>query len=43
MYVERILGVLNFEPIDICANPTLLPDAIMAVTISFGRRSVCKL
>jgi hypothetical protein len=30
MYVDRTLGVLNHEPIDIHANPTLLPDAIMA-------------
>jgi hypothetical protein len=28
MYVDRILGVLNHEPIDIYANPTFLPDVI---------------
>ena len=30
MYVNRILGVLNNEPIDIHANPTFLPDQIAA-------------
>jgi len=30
MYLDRILGVLNHEPIDIHANPTLLPEVIMA-------------
>jgi hypothetical protein len=30
MYVNRILGVLNREPIDIHANPTVLPDVIAA-------------
>jgi hypothetical protein len=30
MYVNRILGVLNHEPIDIHANPTFLPDVIAA-------------
>ena len=29
-YVDRILGVLNHEPIDIHANPTVLPDALAA-------------
>jgi hypothetical protein len=28
MLVDRILGVLNHEPIDIHANPTFLPDVI---------------
>jgi histidinol phosphatase-like PHP family hydrolase len=28
MYVDRILGVLNKEPIDIYVNPTFLPDSI---------------
>ena len=28
MYVNRILGVLNNEPIDIYVNPTYLPDCI---------------
>ncbi len=28
MYVDRILGVLNNEPIDIYVNPTFLPDCI---------------
>ena len=28
MLVDRILGVLNHEPIDIHANPTFLPDTI---------------
>jgi hypothetical protein len=28
MYVNRILGVLEHEPIDIHANPTFLPDVI---------------
>ncbi len=30
IYVDRILGVLQREPIDIYANPTVLPDAIAA-------------
>jgi histidinol phosphatase-like PHP family hydrolase len=30
MYVNRILGVLNHEPIDIHANPTVLPDVLAA-------------
>lgn len=30
MYVSRIVGVLNNEPIDIHANPTFLPDQIAA-------------
>lgn len=30
MYVNRILSVLNHEPIDIYANPTFLPEAIAA-------------
>ena len=30
MYVERIVGVLEREPIDIHANPTFLPDVIAA-------------
>jgi hypothetical protein len=30
MYVDRIVGVLNQEPIDIFVNPTFLPDAIAA-------------
>lgn len=30
MYVNRIVGVLNNEPIDIHANPTFLPDQIAA-------------
>jgi histidinol phosphatase-like PHP family hydrolase len=30
MYVDRILGVLEHEPIDIHANPTVLPDAVAA-------------
>jgi len=30
MYVDRILGVLNTEPIDIYVNPTFLPDVIAA-------------
>jgi hypothetical protein len=30
MYVDRILGVLNHEPIDIYANPTFLPEVIAA-------------
>jgi hypothetical protein len=30
MYVNRILGVLNHESIDIHANPTVLPDVIAA-------------
>ncbi len=30
MYVNRILGVLNNEPIDIHANPTFLPEQIAA-------------
>ena len=30
MYVDRILGVLNEEPIDIFVNPTFLPDYIAA-------------
>ena len=30
MYIDRILGVLNHEPIDIHANPTFLPDGIAA-------------
>lgn len=30
MYVDRILGVLNNEPIDIYVNPTFLPDYIAA-------------
>jgi hypothetical protein len=30
MYVERILGVLNQEPIDIFVNPTFLPEVIAA-------------
>ncbi len=30
MYVDRILGVLQREPIDIYANPTFLPDVIAA-------------
>jgi histidinol phosphatase-like PHP family hydrolase len=30
MYISRILGVLNHEPIDIHANPTFLPDVISA-------------
>jgi len=30
MYVDRILYVLNNEPIDIYVNPTFLPDAIAA-------------
>jgi len=30
MYVNRILGVLNHEPIDIHANPTFLPDVLAA-------------
>ncbi|MGO8791936.1 MAG: family 16 glycoside hydrolase [Terriglobia bacterium] len=28
MFVSRILGILNHEPIDIHANPTFLPDVI---------------
>ena len=28
MFVSRIVGILNHEPIDIHANPTFLPDAI---------------
>ena len=28
MLVDRILGVLNHEPLDIHANPTFLPDVI---------------
>lgn len=28
MYVSRILGILNHEPIDIHANPTFLPEVI---------------
>jgi hypothetical protein len=30
MYVKRILGVLNREPIDIYVNPTFLPECIAA-------------
>jgi histidinol phosphatase-like PHP family hydrolase len=30
MYVDRILGVLQKEPIDIYANPTFLPKVIAA-------------
>ena len=30
MYVDRILGVLNNEPIDIYVNPTFLPEVIAA-------------
>ena len=30
IYVDRILGILNHEPIDIHANPTVLPEVIMA-------------
>ncbi len=30
MYIDRILGVLNGEPIDIYVNPTFLPEAIAA-------------
>jgi hypothetical protein len=30
MYVDRIVGVLTHEPIDIHANPTFLPDQIAA-------------
>jgi histidinol phosphatase-like PHP family hydrolase len=30
MYVDRIAGVLNHEPIDIYANPTFLPDQLAA-------------
>jgi histidinol phosphatase-like PHP family hydrolase len=30
MYVNRIVGVLDHEPIDIHANPTFLPDALAA-------------
>lgn len=30
MYVNRILGVLNDEPIDIFVNPTFLPEVIAA-------------
>jgi hypothetical protein len=30
MYVNRILTILNREPIDIHANPTILPEALMA-------------
>jgi hypothetical protein len=30
MYVDRIVGVLTNEPIDIHANPTFLPDVIAA-------------
>lgn len=30
MYVDRIVGVLTNEPIDIHVNPTFLPDAIAA-------------
>jgi Domain of Unknown Function (DUF1080) len=30
MYVDRILGVLQREPIDIYANPTFLPEVIAA-------------
>jgi histidinol phosphatase-like PHP family hydrolase len=30
MYVNRILAVLNHEPIDIYVNPTVLPDVISA-------------
>jgi hypothetical protein len=30
MYVDRILGVLNHEPIDIYVNPTFLPEVIAA-------------
>ncbi len=30
MLVTRILSILNHEPIDIHANPTVLPDAMMA-------------
>ena len=28
MFVSRIVGILNHEPIDIHANPTFLPDVI---------------
>jgi hypothetical protein len=28
MFVSRIVGILNHEPIDIHANPTFLPDAL---------------
>ena len=28
MYIDRILGVLNNEPIDIYVNPTFLPDCV---------------
>ena len=28
MYVDRIVGVMEHEPIDIYANPTFLPDVI---------------
>jgi len=34
MYVDRILSVLNHEPIDIFVNPTFLPDVIAA---EYGR------
>ena len=30
MYVDRNLQVLNHQPIDICASPTILPDALAA-------------
>jgi hypothetical protein len=30
MYVDRILGVIHHEPIDIYVNPTFLPEAIAA-------------
>jgi hypothetical protein len=30
MYVNRILGVLNHEPVDIYVNPTFLPKALAA-------------
>jgi len=30
MYVEKILGILNDEPIDIYVNPTFLPEVIRA-------------
>ncbi len=30
MYVDRILGIINDEPIDIYVNPTFLPDVIAA-------------
>ena len=42
MLVEKTVGILSHEPIDIYVNPTFLPDAIARTTTGSGLRHGCK-